>query len=160
MSLARTVLAGLCAAGLSVAALSAVAQSEAPKLPPSVKARQANMQLYAYNLGQIGAMAQEKAPYDAEVATAAANNLVALSSIDQTSYWEPGTDNASIEGTHALPAIWDDVGKMSEHREQLHEAAMGLAKTAGDGLDALKAGLGPVGKACGSCHEQYRAKDS
>ncbi len=155
-SFPQIVSAALCAACLSTMAGPVLAQD----LPASVKARKANMQLYAYNLGQIGAMAQEKAPYDAEVAKSAAANLVALSSLDQTSYWEPGTDNASIEGTRALPAIWDDVGKMAEHEGTLHEAATALAGTAGDGLDALKAGLGPVGKACGDCHENYRAKDS
>ena len=33
-----------------------------------------------------------------------------------------------------------------------------LAAVAGNGLDALKGQLGPTGKSCSNCHEDFRAK--
>ena len=45
----------------------------------AIKARQSVMQLYAFNLGALGAMAKTAVPYDAEVANAHAGNLLALS---------------------------------------------------------------------------------
>ena len=40
----------------------------------AVKARKAVMQLYAYNLGQLGAMAKTTVPYDAEAASKSAGS--------------------------------------------------------------------------------------
>lgn len=77
---------------------------------PAVKARQSHMQLYAHNLGILGGMARGNIEYDAGAAQAAANNLAALSTLDQRSYWVPGTSNAELgEATRALPALWEAV---------------------------------------------------
>jgi cytochrome c556 len=37
-------------------------------------------------------------------------------------------------------------------------AATGLAAVAGDGLDPMRAAFGPVGAACGACHDAYQAE--
>lgn len=122
----------------------------------ALDARQSHMGLLAFNLGPIGAMVQDKAPYDAATAAAAAANLAALASIDQTAYWVEGTD-ASIEGSRAKAEIWTDMAGFMAEQEKLAAATTALAAVAGDGLDAMKAAFGPVGASCGSCHETYRA---
>ena len=38
----------------------------------------------------------------------------------------------------------------------LETASADMIKAAGTDLDALKAGMGAVGKACGACHDDYR----
>jgi len=96
-----------CVAGIAVATSTAFAASHIdPAVAGAIKARQAHMQLYAHNIGVLGAMAQDKAPYDAEAASAAASNIVALSQLSQRTYWPEGSDNTAIESTKALPAIW------------------------------------------------------
>ncbi|KQI72552.1 hypothetical protein AN191_05915 [Loktanella sp. 5RATIMAR09] len=122
----------------------------------AMDARQSHMGLYSFNLGPIGAMAQDKIPYDAATAASAAANLAALASIDQTAYWVEGTD-ASIEGSRAKAEIWTDAAGYMAEKEKLTAASAALAAVAGDGLDAMKAAFGPVGQSCGSCHEAYRA---
>ncbi|MCB1310370.1 MAG: cytochrome c [Sedimentitalea sp.] len=154
-----TLIGGLLAAG--VIATTAISQNDAdPAIMAAVKARQAHMQLNAFNIGVLGAMAKGEIPYDAEVASAAAGNLAALSQMNEARYWPPGSDNVTLgdEATEALPVIWEDGGKVMEKAMAMAEAAAGLNEVAGGGLDALRAGMGPVGKACGGCHETYRKK--
>ncbi len=124
---------------------------------PAVKARQSHMQLYAHNLGIIGGMARGKVEYDADAAQAAANNLAALSTLNQRSYWVPGTTTAELgDETRALPAIFEAGSTAAAIGGQLAEAAAALAAVAGDGQAALGPALGPVGGACGACHEKYQ----
>lgn len=125
---------------------------------PAVKARQSHMQLYAHNIGILGAMAKGEAEYNADAASAAANNLVTLSSvINQRSYWAPGTSNAELgDETRALPVIWESGSTAGEIAGQLADAAAKLAAVAGDGQEALGPALGPVGGACGACHKANR----
>lgn len=124
---------------------------------PAVKARKAHMQLYAFNLGVLGGMAKGEIEYNAETAQGAANNLAALSSLNQARYWPQGTSMDELgEATEALPAIWQEGSKAGEIGGQLAEAAVALAAVAGDGREALGGAMGAVGKACGTCHEGYR----
>ena len=41
----------------------------------------------------------------------------------------------------------------------LISAADDMQAAAGDGLDALRGAIGPVGKSCGGCHEDFRLDD-
>lgn len=124
---------------------------------PAVDARQGHMQVMALNIGVLGNMARGNADYDADSAQAAANNLLTISQLDQRFYWPVGTDNATIENTRALPAIWEAGSRVGEIGGEYSAAVEGLAAVAGDGLDAMRAALGPVGAACGACHDDYRA---
>ncbi len=157
MRTARSLVLGL--AGAMLAATMVTADSHAPDPSPAIKARQAQMQLYAFNLGTLGAMAQEKAPYDAEVASVAAKNLAALAHLDGSLLWPAGTDADSVEGTRALPDIWANFPDVAAKAQALQEAADVMADAAGTDLAALQAAMGPLGGACGACHKAYRVPD-
>lgn len=124
-------------------------------LAAAAAARQAHMSLYAANLGVLGGMARGNMEYDAEAAQAAADNLVLLSQVSQRFYWPPGSSTDDIEGTRALPAIWEDGGIM-EKGAAFVAAAAGMQEAAGQGLEALQGAMGPLGGSCGGCHEAYR----
>ena len=140
-------------AGALIATL-AVAQQD--PLAAAVKARQAHMGLYAFNLGTLGGMAQDAIPYDAAAAQAAADNLVALTGINQMAYWPAGTAVGEVEGTRAKPELWANMEEVMADSEALTTAALAMQAAAGTGLDALKAAMGPLGGACGECHEEFR----
>jgi cytochrome c556 len=149
--------AGLMAAG--VLGTSAISESHADKaVMAAVKARQAQMDLYAFNIGLLGGMAKGEIEYDAAAASAAAGNLAALSKLDQSRLWPQGSDNAALgdETTEALPAIWSADSTIGQKAMEMTEAAAALEQAAGGGLDALRGAIGPLGKSCGSCHETYR----
>ena len=151
-----TILRSLSAAllGLGVVAGPALADAH---LDAAVKARKAHMQLYAFNLGQLGGMAKGEIDYDAEAASAAAANLADLASLNQARYWPQGSDNFAMgEETRALPALWDNIDDVMKISGDLEDATATLASAAGQDLDSLRAALGDVGKACGACHEDYR----
>ena len=127
-----------------------------PAAQKAVDARQAHMTLYAFNLATLGGMAQDKIPYDAAMADAAAKNMAALGSVDQGAYWVEGTDAAAIDGSRAKAEIWSDRTNFETKEMALTTASAALAEVAGTDLDSLKAAFGDLGKACGDCHETYR----
>ncbi|MGI3167613.1 c-type cytochrome [Pseudooceanicola sp. C21-150M6] len=153
------VLAGLLIAGLGFAgAASAESHITDDMKMAAVKARQSTMQLYAFNLGQLGNMAKGAMAYDADLAKAAAGNLVKLSTTNQMAMWLPGTDNASMEGTKALPAIWEDMDGIMAASKAMVDASMAMEEAAGDEA-AMKAAMGDLGKSCGGCHQNFRASN-
>lgn len=130
-----------------------------PAISGAMKARTAHMGLYGFNLAPLGAMAKGEIAYDAATASAAAQNLAALANMDQSAYWVAGSDT-SVEGSRAKPEIFSDPDGYMTKIAALGTASTALAAVAGDGLDAMKAAFGPVGAACGDCHETYRAPRS
>jgi cytochrome c556 len=141
------------AIAVSTALSAGLATAQQDPLTAAVKARQSHMQLYAFNLGQLGAMAQGAVAFDAGAAQAAADNLVALTSLNQMAYWLPGTEAGAVEGSRAKPELWSNfdmaiVGAMGE-------AALAMQAAAGT-LEGVQGAMGALGGACGACHEAYR----
>lgn len=151
-----TALAGLIVAG-AVATTALSGSHIDPAVAGAIKARQSQMQLYAFNIGLLGGMAKGAVPYDAAAASKAASNLAALSKLDQSRMWPPGSDNFDLgDATAALPAIWAEGSDVMAKGMALAEAAAAMDAAAGGGLDALKAAIGPLGASCGGCHKAYR----
>ena len=147
---------------LSVAAIAsfgAAAHAEShidPAIAGAIKARQAHMQILAFNMGQLGAMAQEKMPYDAATAQVAADNIVAMTAVKQNAYWPVGSDSESVEGSRALPALWSDMDGVMAKAAAFGEAAAAMQAAAGTDLASLQGAMGALGGGCGGCHEAYR----
>ncbi|MDJ0824345.1 MAG: cytochrome c [Rhodobacter sp.] len=129
---------------------------------PAVKARKAHMQLYAHNLGILGGMAKGEVEYNAETAALAAGNLATLASMNQMTYWPPGTSTAELgEETRALPVGWEEasMNDVMGKATSLAEAAMAMQAAAGS-LEGVQASIGAIGGACGGCHKVYRQPDN
>ncbi len=126
----------------------------------AIKARQGMFQLYSFNTGILSGMAKEKIPYDAEIATEAANNLSAAANLGQSQFWPAGSDEQA-EGnipTRAKIDIWETYPKVTEKFDALQEAVAALVPVAGNGLGELQGAMGDVGGACKSCHDDFRAE--
>lgn len=151
----------LSSALLVSSALLMVSSSFAEDTPfkKEIKARQSFMQIYAYNLGLLGAMAKGQSDYNAQIASGAANNLLAAAQMDNSTMWPKGSD-AGVEGldgkTRAKVDIWTTYPKIGEKGKALMDALTVMAADAGNGLDAVKANMGKVGKGCKGCHEDFR----
>jgi cytochrome c556 len=133
-------------------ALNAFAQQKPEVL---VKQRQSAMTLIGKYWGPLNGMAQGKAPYDAAVAARYAGFLQALAQMPWDGFAESTKD--TTEKNRALPAIWTDAAKFKEGQDRLINTSAKLAAAAKD-EGAFKAAAGEVGKACGACHENFRAK--
>ncbi len=128
-------------------------------LPPPVEARQHHMQLYAFNLGVLGDMVRGNTDYDAALARAAADRLAALAELSQVGYYPDGTSASEIEGSRALPLLWDERENYDELTGKLADAAAQMASVAGNGLEAVQGEMQALGQSCGACHELYRESD-
>ncbi len=153
----RMIVAAMVAAGI-VAGTGVAVSGEAED--KAIKARQAVMQLYSFNLGKLGAMVKGDMEYDAAQAKLAADNLVKAASIGQDAMWPKGTamEDDGMEGkTWAKKAAWDTYPAVVKKHEALQAAAAKMADAAGNGVDAIKGAIGGVGGSCKGCHEDFRA---
>jgi cytochrome c556 len=132
--------------------LSALAQAKPEVL---VKQRQAAMTLQGKYFGPIAGMASGKIPYNADVVSRNATYLENLAQMPWDGFHESTKDVKSA----ALPAIWAEPAKFQEAADRLQAEAVKLATAARAKDEAgVKAQFGAVGKACGGCHESFRAK--
>jgi cytochrome c556 len=148
----KFVLAGVAAAAAAGFIFEATAQVKPEIL---VKQRQAAMTLQGKYFGPLGGMAQGKVPYNADVVQRNAAYLEILTKMPWDGF-DPSTRN---EKTGALPAVFTDTAKFKEASERLQNEASKLVAVSKSGDEAaVKAQIGAVGKACGSCHESFREK--
>ncbi|MDO6563595.1 cytochrome c [Amphritea sp. 1_MG-2023] len=149
----------LCATVLTAAAAPVMAEDFAFK--DQIEARQGYFQMVKFNMGVLGAMAKGKRDYDADLAQAIANNLKNAGAMNNSLMWPKGSD-MDAEGlsdkTKAKAAIWQDGSEIGEKHQAFASATETMAANAGQGLDALREAIGPLGKSCKSCHTDYRAK--
>lgn len=122
------------------------------------KARQGMMRIMALNLGVLGGMAKGEIAFDADQARAAADTMAAISMVSQGLLWPEGTDYDSSIYTAALPAIWEKPEEFKTAWAALAPAARGLQDAVDGGQAAIGPALGNAGKACGACHDKFRAK--
>jgi cytochrome c556 len=117
-----------------------------------VKQRQSAMVLIGKYWGPVNAMAQG-APYNAEVAARYAGFLNALSQMP----WDGFHPDTKGEKSRALPAIYDNEAKFKEAQDRFRGAVTKLVAAAKD-EGAFKTAAGELGKTCGGCHNDFRAK--
>ncbi len=149
----------LASAVLGASLVSGVALADG-HLEKAIKARKAQMTLFSFNLGILGAMAKGEAEYNAETAAGAANNLLAAAKLDGSQMWPQGSDNAAMPGkTRALPDIWTTYPKVNDQIKALTDALENLVPAAGKDLESLQGAMKAVGAGCGGCHKPFRAED-
>jgi cytochrome c556 len=142
---------------LSAAVIMAVSTATVAQVKPedSIKYRKAAFALIGYNFGSLGAMAQDKKPYNKDEAIRNAEAVAALGKMP-LEHFGPGTDKGD---TKAKPEIWSQMEKFRGLMGKMNEQTTKLAQVAKAGdLAALKAQFGETGKTCKACHDDYRAK--
>lgn len=147
------------AAALVLACAAAPSLAQQSPQTQAMKARQGLMQFYAMNLGVLGGMAKGAVPYDAAAASTAAGNIAGVTQLNLSMLWPEGSDDMSLEGSRALPAIWDNMADVGAKSGAMREAAAAMQAAAGTDLAALQAAMGPLGAACSDCHKAYRAPE-
>ena len=142
--------------GISLAFAATAAKDPNEK---AIKSRQAVMTLQSWYAGPLFGMAKGDIEYNAEMAKTYAEHLSIMASVEGGAMWPEGTDNVAYAGkTRALPEAWTNWEEAGKKAQALSEATAALAAVAGDGLDALRSNIGPVGKACKGCHDDFRAE--
>src|SRR6266850_57786 len=143
----RSGMAVMVALALGVAAGVVFAQAKPETL---VKQRQSVMTLQGKYFGPLAAMAQGKAPYNADIVQRNASYLEVLSKMPWDAF-DPSTKDVK---SGALPEIYSNQAKFKEAADRLQSETAKLAQVSKSGDEgAVKAQIGAVGKACGGCHE-------
>lgn len=121
-----------------------------------VKQRQSAMTLQGKYFGPIGAMVQGKVPYDAAIVTRNAGYLEVLAKMPWDGFQ---ASTADVKDNDAKPEIYKDADKFRAESQKLETETAKLAAAARSGdQNAVKAAFGEVGKACKSCHDDFRVK--
>ncbi len=147
----------LCAILASLSLGAAQAQAVDPKLVV-IDARQSFMSLIAFYSAPLGAMDKGSMPYDAATASAAANYIAALTSLDQSGLWVEGTDRAYDESSLALPALWEPAADLNGKIAALRDTSLALQAAAGTDLATMQAALANLNGTCKACHGDYKFK--
>ena len=145
------IVSALAFVGCVAAAGTAVAQMD------PIKDRQALMKTQGGGMGQLGKYAKGEEPYDAAKAVAAAT-VVHGTAGKIVALFPAGTQMGGGKGeTWAKAEIWTDNAKFVAAAKALEDQAAKLVQVAGTGKDAMAAQMAEVGKACGGCHQPFRA---
>lgn len=150
-----------------LATVSAVAISQgAPGGPPNPEAqatsailtRQGLFKVIASQNAPIGAMLRNQREFDAAVVAKSAARIQTLSEIIPELFVND-TRQFKTTKTLALDGIWASQADFKAKADALNKAAGALADAAktGDKANTMKAAA-DIGKACGGCHDNYRAK--
>ena len=147
----RLMLVAAAAASL-FSALPASAQFQKPE--DAVKYRKAGMTMMGAHFGRIGAMAQGRVPFDANLAAANADLVVTMSKLPFAGFVEgtSGTDKGAPNGK-----VWSDRAGFDAGAKKMQDDVVKLAAAARtNNLEALKTAFGAAGGACKACHDDYR----
>lgn len=118
--------------------------------------RRGIMQAQGWHMGVLGGMAKGSRPYDKDVAAKSATFVSELLGMP----WEgftPGSETGAP--TRAKPEIWTNRAKFDKYAQDAKAESVKLAAAAGNGLEALRAAVGPMGRACNNCHDDFQNKD-
>ena len=100
-------------------------------------------------------MPSGKAPYNAERVVTNAAFLETLSKMP----WDGFQDSTKDIKTGALPAVFTENAKFKEGADAMQRSVASLAKISKGGDEAsIKSAIAEVGKTCGGCHDNFRAK--
>ncbi len=120
-----------------------------------VKQRQSAMTLQLKYFLPLALMAQGKIPYDAGVVT---RNAAFLDTLTQMP-WDGFAESTKGQKSGALPAVFSDTAKFKQSQDQLRTAVGALVTASKSGNEgAVKTAVGDVNKACGNCHDNFRAQ--
>jgi cytochrome c556 len=150
-----------------LATMSAVAISQgAPGGPPNPEAqatsailtRQGLYKVIANQMAPIGAMLRNQREFDAALVAKNASRIQTLSEMIPEMF-TLDTRQFKTTKTAALDGIWSSQADFKAKAEALTKAAGAVADAAktGDKANTMKAAA-EIGKACGGCHDNYRAK--
>jgi cytochrome c556 len=145
----------------AIATMSVVAFSQGGPPNPdktAIEARQAVFKLINNQNAPIGAMLRGTGELDAAVVTRNAGRIKMLAEMIPELFARD-TRQYKDAPTRALDGIWNSQADFKAKADGLASAADALAAAAKTGdKAAVQTAAGNVGKACGACHDNFRAK--
>ena len=152
----QTVVA-LVAAASVVGSYSLAVYAQTLRPETAIQYRQGAFRVMNWHMRTLFAMAKGDRPYNKDEAVRSATFVDGLAQMP----WEgfvPGSEQGAP--TKARPEVWKEVAKFKQGQERLVAETPKLVTAAKSGdVNALKAGVNDVVKACDACHDDFRSKD-
>ena len=148
----KRILVAACSLAFAATALAQV------KAEDEIRYRQSVMNVVGRAFGPLIAMAQDKSPYNKEVA---ARNSLLLESLAPLpwSAFAAGTEKGAP--TKADLKVWSEAQKFKDAGEKMQQAVVKLGQSVKTGDEkAVKAAAGDLGRACKACHDDFRLKEA
>lgn len=137
---------------MGVACSGAAPEDDSPEAD-AYRYREGLMHAIAWKSGQVRGMAQGEIPPDDTAFTKNAEDLAALAGMISDGF----IPDSAVEGSRALPAIWENWDDFVQRAQDLQAAAESVASmAAGGGLSAAQSAALDLGQNCGACHDSYR----
>lgn len=137
----------------TAAALSPLAaQAQFAKPEDAIKYRQSAYSVLGTHFGRLGAMANNRVPFDAKIATENANLVATLAKLPGAAF---GAGTETGLNTRAKPEIWRDSAKFQAAYEKMLTETAKLPAAAADAA-TLKAQFAATGATCKGCHDDFR----
>jgi cytochrome c556 len=154
-AVAAAVSVGALAAGVALAQGVTPAANEA-EAQAAVEARQELFTAMGEQMDSIAPMLRRQAPFDAAVVKAAADEMAMLTTMIPERFAVDTSGFGGLE-TEARNNIWQSHDAFLDKQHALVEALANLQEVAAAGEQGPTLGaVGAVGRACGSCHDDYR----
>ena len=132
----------------------ALAQGQPTRAEQLLKYRKAVYQAMVWNVGPMGAMAQDKAPFDAAEFALRAGRVAALTPMLAESY---SPESQGVVGSRLKPDMWTNRADFDSKLKDLVDRSATLAGVAKAGDAATtKAAFFDMANACKACHDKYR----
>ena len=120
-----------------------------------IKARQAEMKANNKAAGALVAIIKGEAPYDAAVVKSSIDDMVTADKAAQAAHaWDATSQKGETLETWAKPEIWAAGRDIGVKYQALVDARTAVAATTDEA--SFKAAFPALGKACQSCHEEFR----
>lgn len=137
----------------TAAALSPLtAQAQFAKPEDAIKYRQSAYSVLGTHFGRLGAMANNRVPFDAKVATENANLVATLAKLPGAAF---GAGTEAGLNTRAKPEIWRDSAKFQAAYEKMLTETAKLPAAAADPA-TLRTQFAATGATCKGCHDDFR----
>lgn len=119
--------------------------------------RQSWFALLASNFGPMVSAVKGEIPWEQAKMEGWANDLAALSTLDVMRGFADGSDKGT---TRAKPEIWQNKADFGSKMDSLNKELAKLQQVTATGdREAIAAQVGAAGKACKSCHDEYKAEN-
>ena len=121
------------------------------KTEDAIKYRQNALFVMSQHFGSLGAMANGRAEFNADLAKQNGAVLETLATLPWQAF------GGGTEGGKSKPEIWKEKTKFDDHVNKFVAEAgkLGAAAKTGD-LAQLKAAFGPAAQTCKACHDAFR----
>ena len=147
-------LATLAVAATALTLAASVSAQSFAKPEDAIRYRQGAFRVLSAHFGALGAMANNRVPFDAQAAARHADVIAALAPLPFHAF-AAGTERG--ENTRARGEIWSEQAKFRSAADRMNGEVTKLAAAAKTGnLDNLKNSFGPAAATCKACHDDFR----